>query len=194
MGVVRPWSRPRRIAALGAVTGVLGCGAAPERWPSVIPPPVPPAPPPPAAPAPSGSAGPPLVHETPPPLPAGAYPPEPSAEPERYGSDHRAQVPERGRPFQRGEASYYHDNLAGRPTASGDPYTPSRMTAAHRDLPFGTLVDVVRENGQWVRVRVNDRGPYHGGRVIDLSRRAAEHLGLTLRGVAPVTIYVVSRP
>lgn len=134
------------------------------------------------------------MHETPPPLPPAAYPPDPGEEPEVYGEHHEAEVPRRGRPFQRGEASFYHDNLAGRPTASGDPYTPSRMTAAHRSLPFGTLVDVVRENGRWVRVRVNDRGPYHGGRIIDLSRRAAEHLGLTLRGVAPVMLYVVEEP
>ena len=56
------------------------------------------------------------------------------------------------------------------------------------------IVDVVRDDGRWVRVTINDRGPYHGGRVIDLSRRAAEQLGLLKRGVAPVRLYVVSRP
>ena len=61
-------------------------------------------------------------------------------------------------------------------------------------MPFGTVVDVVRDDGRWVRVTINDRGPYHGARVIDLSRRAAERLDLMKRGITPVKIYIVSRP
>ncbi|MCK6592172.1 MAG: septal ring lytic transglycosylase RlpA family protein [Polyangiaceae bacterium] len=57
---------------------------------------------------------------------------------------------------ERGGASYYSDKLAGRPTASGEPYKPSEMTAAHRSLPFGTIVEVVREDGRKVEVRIND--------------------------------------
>jgi len=99
-----------------------------------------------------------------------------------------------GAPRERGRASYYSDKLAGRPTASGEPYKPRELTAAHRKLPFGTIVDVVRPDGRTVRVRINDRGPFKRGRIIDLSRRAAEKIGLTSEGVADVTVVVVSKP
>lgn len=92
---------------------------------------------------------------------------------------------------ERGGASYYSDKLAGRPTASGEPYKPSEMTAAHRSLPFGTIVEVVREDGRKVEVRINDRGPFKRGRVIDLSRRAAEKLGMIREGVIDVVVRVV---
>lgn len=92
---------------------------------------------------------------------------------------------------ERGGASYYSDKLAGRPTASGEPYKPSEMTAAHRSLPFGTIVEVVREDGRKVEVRINDRGPFKRGRVIDLSRRAAEKLGMIQEGVIDVVVRVV---
>jgi len=94
-------------------------------------------------------------------------------------------------PGERGEASYYAQSLAGRPTASGEPYTPTEMTAAHRTLPFGTLVEVAREDGRKVVVRINDRGPFRAGRIIDLSRRAAEDLGILRAGVAMVVVKVV---
>lgn len=95
---------------------------------------------------------------------------------------------------QRGRASYYSDKLAGRPTASGEPYDPRALTAAHRKLPFGTIVDVIRPDGRRVQVRINDRGPFTKGRVIDLSRRAAEAIGLIREGVAEVTVVVVKTP
>ena len=96
-------------------------------------------------------------------------------------------------PFQGGKATYYHDSLAGNPTASGEPYDPRGMTAAHRSLPFGSVVDVVRRDGRWVRVRINDRGPYGRGRIIDLSRTAAAQVGVDRAGVADVTLYLVYR-
>jgi rare lipoprotein A len=97
-------------------------------------------------------------------------------------------------PFEVGQASYYADSLAGNATASGEPYAPAALTAAHRKLPFGTVVDVVRDDGRAVRVRINDRGPFVSGRVIDLSRAAAEQLGMMRAGVVPVRLYVVWQP
>lgn len=92
---------------------------------------------------------------------------------------------------ERGEASYYAQSLAGRPTASGEPYRPEEYTAAHRTLPFGTIVEVRRDDGRKVTVRINDRGPFHKGRILDLSRRAAEDLGIVRAGVAVVVVRVV---
>lgn len=93
-----------------------------------------------------------------------------------------------------GKASYYADSLAGRPTASGQPYLPTEMTAAHRTLPFGTVLEVVRVDGRKVVVRVNDRGPFVKGRIVDLSRSAAEALGMVREGVVDVRIRAVSTP
>jgi rare lipoprotein A len=90
-----------------------------------------------------------------------------------------------------GVASYYSDRLAGRKTASGEPYDPRALTAAHRKLPFGTVVEVARPDGRVVIVRINDRGPFARGRVVDLSRRAAETLGMMKEGVADVRLRVV---
>ena len=90
--------------------------------------------------------------------------------------------------FERGAASYYADSLAGHPTASGEPYDPAAFTAAHRTLPFGTWVEVVRKDGRRVRVRINDRGPFKAGRVIDVSRAAAEALGMVKAGVVDVEL------
>jgi hypothetical protein len=95
---------------------------------------------------------------------------------------------------ERGRASYYSDRLAGRKTASGERYNPRELTAAHRTLPFGSLVDVIRNDGRQIRVRINDRGPFTRGRVIDLSRRAAEAIGLIRDGIAEVRLEVVSLP
>lgn len=97
---------------------------------------------------------------------------------------------------QEGYASYYSDRLAGRSTASGEPYQPERLTAAHRTLPFGTLVRVQRRDrpGEVV-VRINDRGPFAGAqRVIDLSRAAAERLGMIRAGVVAVRLVVERLP
>jgi len=91
----------------------------------------------------------------------------------------------------RGLAAYYGE---GHATASGERFNKRAMTAAHRTLPFGTRVRVTRsDNGRSVVVRINDRGPYGGGRVIDVSVAAAEVLGMTGRGTAPVTLEVVGR-
>jgi rare lipoprotein A len=92
-----------------------------------------------------------------------------------------------------GSGSYYADKFAGRPTASGAPYEPAGFTAAHRSLPFGTVLRVTRvEGGQRVYVRVTDRGPYGPrGRILDLSRAAAEHLGMLRAGVAKIQVEVV---
>jgi len=101
-------------------------------------------------------------------------------------------APQAGSP-QKGLATYYADSLAGNKTASGERYDPGALTAAHRSLPFGTVVDVTRSDGRSVRVRINDRGPFAGKkRIIDLSRRAAEEIGMIRDGVVAVTIAVVS--
>jgi rare lipoprotein A (peptidoglycan hydrolase) len=89
----------------------------------------------------------------------------------------------------RGEASYYGARLAGNPTASGEAFDPSKLTAAHRTLPLGSRVRVTNlRNDETVTVRINDRGPFHGNRVLDLSRRAAERIGMLARGTARVKI------
>jgi rare lipoprotein A len=99
-----------------------------------------------------------------------------------------------GRKHSDGKASYYADSLAGNKTGSGEPYDPKAFTAAHRVLPFGTWVEVRRKDGRSVRVRINDRGPFAGrGRVIDLSRAAAEQLGMIREGVVDVDIYMVGK-
>jgi rare lipoprotein A len=93
---------------------------------------------------------------------------------------------------QRGEASYYADKFEGRQTANGEIYTHRKRTAAHRTLPFGTRVRVTRlDTGAEVTVRINDRGPFKRGRIIDLSRSAAEAIGLITVGVADVEIQVL---
>lgn len=93
---------------------------------------------------------------------------------------------------QSGQGSYYADKFAGRPTASGTPYRPGKLTAAHNTLPFGTRIQVTNiRTGRSVKVVVNDRGPHVKGRIVDVSKRAAEKLGLVEAGVAPVTLKVV---
>jgi rare lipoprotein A len=99
-----------------------------------------------------------------------------------------------GTRLEEGKASYYSDRLAGHPTASGEAYDPRALTAAHRTLPFGTTVDVARPDGRHVTVRINDRGPHRRGRVIDVSRAAAEQIGLVTDGVGAVSLRVVSLP
>ena len=97
-----------------------------------------------------------------------------------------------GAASEEGKASYYSDKLAGHRTANGEAYDPRALTAAHRTLPFGSMVYVARPDGRHVTVRINDRGPFKRGRVIDLSRRAAEQLGLVREGVGEVALRVVS--
>lgn len=92
-----------------------------------------------------------------------------------------------------GLASWYADHFHGRRTASGERYSRYEMTAAHRDLPLGTLLHVSNpETGVGVVVRVNDRGPFHGDRVLDVSRAAASVLGLVGVGVGQVDIRLPS--
>ncbi len=91
-----------------------------------------------------------------------------------------------------GKASYYADQYNGLPTASGEVYDMNAMTAAHPNLPFGTPIRVTNlENGRSVVVRVNDRGPHKPGRIVDVSKAAAEQLGLILNGSANVQVEVV---
>ena len=87
-----------------------------------------------------------------------------------------------------GVASWYGREFAGRKTASGERFNPSEYTAAHRTLPFGTRVRVTNASGESVVVRINDRGPFHGGRVIDLSQAAAAELGLVRAGSGRVQL------
>jgi rare lipoprotein A len=104
-------------------------------------------------------------------------------------SDNAAAPSSAATPIACAGASYYADSLAGNPTASGEPYVPSKLTAAHRTLSFGTKVRVVREGRGEVTVTINDRGPFIDGRIIDLSRAAAEQVDLITDGVADVCIY-----
>lgn len=91
---------------------------------------------------------------------------------------------------QEGEASYFRSGVGDNTeTASGEPVDPGDLTAAHRTLPLGTRATVTnRETGRSVEVRINDRGPARGDRVIDLSARAASELGMERTGVAPVVV------
>ncbi|MDI5985794.1 septal ring lytic transglycosylase RlpA family protein [Halomonas sp. M4R5S39] len=90
---------------------------------------------------------------------------------------------------EQGQASYYADRYHGRRTASGERHDRQALTAAHRTLPFGSRVRVIHlGNGRETVVRINDRGPFVGGRVIDLSRRAAEELDMVRSGTAPVRL------
>jgi rare lipoprotein A len=90
---------------------------------------------------------------------------------------------------QEGLASWYGEECAGCPTASGEIFNPSQLTAAHRTLPFGTMLTVTnKQNGRKVIVRINDRGPFISGRIIDVSQAAAEQLGMIGQGSAHVII------
>jgi rare lipoprotein A len=94
----------------------------------------------------------------------------------------------------RGIASFYGYDFAGNRTASGQRFNPEAMTAAHRSLPFGTQVRVTNtRNGRSVVLRINDRGPFIRGRVIDVSTGAARVLGMMGSGIAPVHIEVLGR-
>ena len=98
---------------------------------------------------------------------------------------------EAARELERGQASWYGPRFQGRRTASGERYDMYALTAAHRTLPFGTLVRVRSlVTGREVEVRINDRGPFSAGRVIDVSRAAAEALGMVGLGVKDVQLLV----
>jgi rare lipoprotein A len=86
-------------------------------------------------------------------------------------------------------ASYQGRQAAGRPTASGEPYDPDELTAASKIYPIGSILLVTNPaNGKSVKVRINDRGPHVRGRSLDLSKRAAEELGITEKGVARLKV------
>lgn len=93
---------------------------------------------------------------------------------------------------QEGEASWYGPGFHGRRTASGEVYDMEALTAAHNELPFGSRIRVVNlDNGRETRVRINDRGPFARGRVLDLSRAAARAIGMLGPGTARVRIEVL---
>ncbi|WP_447932765.1 septal ring lytic transglycosylase RlpA family protein [Sphingopyxis fribergensis] len=92
-----------------------------------------------------------------------------------------------------GMASYYGNELAGNRTASGERFDPGQLTAAHRSLPFGSLVRVTNtSNGDSVIVRINDRGPFSRGRVIDVSQAAAREIGMHRSGTARVKLALLN--
>ncbi|MFC3213912.1 MULTISPECIES: septal ring lytic transglycosylase RlpA family protein [Novosphingobium] len=96
-------------------------------------------------------------------------------------------------PIAGGVASYYGRHLKGARTASGARYAPDALTAAHRTLPFGTRVQVTNpRSGESVVVTINDRGPFHGNRVIDLSDAAAEEIGIARAGSGRVELAVLA--
>jgi len=110
-----------------------------------------------------------------------------------YGCATTTQAPSLPAPeAMHGEASWYGQEFAGRTTANGEIFDPLLMTAAHRSLPFGTIVDVKNPaTGQTVRVRINDRGPYVGNRLIDLTYAAAQQIGLVEPGHGEVDLTIV---
>lgn len=96
--------------------------------------------------------------------------------------------------FQTGVASYYANKFNGRRTASGEIFSNAKMTAAHKTLPFGTIIEVTNlRNGRSVIVRVNDRGPYAHARVVDLSSAAAREIGMHHSGTAKVKINILNK-
>ncbi|HSI90562.1 MAG TPA: septal ring lytic transglycosylase RlpA family protein [Adhaeribacter sp.] len=91
-----------------------------------------------------------------------------------------------------GKASYYSPKLKGRKMANGEAYNPNKLTAAHKTLPFGTRVKVTSPaTKKSVKVSITDRGPFTAGRVIDLSYKAAQKLGMIEEGVVPVQVKVL---
>jgi rare lipoprotein A len=148
----------------------------------------------------SGSAPPPAWPEEEPPEYPGVSP-QPSNDPAAapgasrspWAATHagRAAVDRFG-----GDATYYADSLAGNHTANGDTYRPEAFTAAHRTLPFGTIVRVTRtDTARVTYVKVNDRGPFgNSARVIDLSRAAATELEMIRAGVVPVQVEILELP
>lgn len=93
---------------------------------------------------------------------------------------------------QCGSASWYGPGFHGRTTANGESFNQNAMTAAHKRLPFGTKVRVTNQiNGKSLTLRINDRGPFAKGRILDASAAAAKQLGFRRRGHAPVCVQVI---
>lgn len=98
-----------------------------------------------------------------------------------------------GQLIEEGIASWYGDDFHGKTTANGETYDMEALTAAHKELPFNTIVRVVnKDNGRSVTVRINDRGPFVEGRVIDLSRKGARKIGILTVGLANVEIFLLT--
>ena len=96
---------------------------------------------------------------------------------------------------EQGLGTWYGERHHGRPTASGEPFDMNAFTAAHRTLPMNTRVRVTnRKNGRSVELRINDRGPYARGRIIDVSKAAARALDMVSDGVVPVSVEVIFLP
>lgn len=90
-------------------------------------------------------------------------------------------------------ASYYHDKFNGKKTASGEVFSNSKLTAAHRTLPFGTVLKVTNlRTGKSVEVKVNDRGPFHSSRALDISKAAFNSIGNYKNGTMPVEYEIVN--
>lgn len=107
------------------------------------------------------------------------------------GNSLLADAPVEPKVIAAGMASFYGAELAGRRTASGERFNPEELTAAHRTLPFGTKLRVTNpRTGKFVVVRINDRGPFHGNRLIDLSREAAERIGIVRAGSGRVELAI----
>ncbi|MCU0340651.1 MAG: septal ring lytic transglycosylase RlpA family protein [Spirosomaceae bacterium] len=93
---------------------------------------------------------------------------------------------------EQGKASFYAQMFNGRKTSCGEKFSQTELTAAHRTLPFNTMVEVTNlSNNKSVIVRINDRGPYHHSRMLDLTRAAAQHLGFLAKGVATIKMRIV---
>ncbi len=104
----------------------------------------------------------------------------------------RPETSKNGERIEYGKASWYGKKFHGRKTASGERYNMNKMTAAHKTLPFGTKVRVTTmDNGKSVVVRINDRGPFVAGRIIDLSRAAAKKIDMISAGVAFVKVEII---
>jgi len=97
--------------------------------------------------------------------------------------------------YETGIASWYGPGFDGNLTANGEVYDMNGISAAHKTLPFGTIVRVVdRDSGRSITVRINDRGPFIEGRIIDLSKGAAAQLGIVEKGITPVGLRIVRWP
>lgn len=194
----------RRWLAASLLAMLAGCATPPpalipaELAAQDAPPLTPPAPVVPAAASASAAAAPPsrladfiarrLLRKAEKPAPAAEA--EVAGTPEKPVDEKYRLTGDAARELERGHASWYGGQFHGRRTASGENYDKYALTAAHKTLPFGTIVRVRSQSGREVDVRINDRGPFAPGRVIDVSQAAAEALGLMGSGVAQVTLNV----
>jgi rare lipoprotein A len=106
-----------------------------------------------------------------------------------FTSCHRKSAPNKVSGTETGLASFYAESYNGKQTANGEIYRSSKLTAAHKKLPFGTKVKVTNlSNGKTVKVRINDRGPFIAGRIIDLTKAAATKIDMVNKGVVKVEI------